>query len=346
MAEELNINKFEANLETFLPDIIKSYKEGALIFFIGAGCSRIQGYPSWDEYIDGLISYWMSNLGSLIDENSQYKKVGLQDVNVLRNLKNSSIERKRKIDIVHQIIAKYCKQEHITQDKKIQPFLKKFNENVFNYEKYIFMDVEPEEKVNPVLNELVKLECLFITTNYDNQIEKHSETKGQGMSIYKSVDKVPDLLGEFSVIHLHGTPDIDDPRYFINSSSSYSHLYLDNQSKLKNISSLLRKKKNSSIIFIGCSMDEEEILALLDRTGDSQANYYAFLSERADLPNNNRQFFQGVEEEFFREKRNINVIRYGESHTALPDFIKNFVDIMIQETNRDTESDWKAIFDE
>ncbi|MGE7848076.1 SIR2 family protein [Bacillus cereus] len=344
MTEERN--KYENNLEEFLPDLIKSYNEGSLIFFVGAGCSRIQGYPSWDEYIDGLISYWMSNLGTLIDENSQYKRVELQDINVLRNLKNSLIERKRKIDIVHQVIAKYCKREGGNNQDKTKENRKKFNENVLNYEKYIFIEVEPELKSNPVLEELVKLECLFITTNYDDQIEKHSQSKGQGMGIYKQIDQIPEIIREFSVVHLHGTPDVDDPRYFINSSSSYSHLYLDNQSQLKIIASLLRKKKNSSIVFIGCSMEEEEILALLDRTEGSEANYYTLLSERTELSSSNRQFFQDVEEEFYREKRNINVIRYGSSHQELPDFIKKFVDKLVIKTNRDTESDWSAIFDE
>ncbi|PED17040.1 SIR2 family protein [Bacillus toyonensis] len=344
MIEEMS--KYEENLERFLPDLIKSYNEGSLIFFVGAGCSRIQGYPSWDEYIDGLISYWMSNLGALIDENSLYKKVELQDINVLRNLKNSSIERKRKIDIVHQVIAKYCKREGGNNHDETKENIKKFNENVLNYEKYIFIEVEPELKINPVLKELVRLECLFITTNYDNQIEKHSESKGQGMGIYKRIDQIPDILREFSVVHLHGTPDIDEPRYFINSSSSYSHLYLENQSQLKIISSLLSKKENLSIVFIGCSMEEEEILALLDRTEGSEANYYTLLSERMELSGSNRQFFQDVEEEFFREKRNINVIRYGSSHKHLPDFIEKFVDKLVIETNRDTESDWSAIFDE
>ncbi|MCU4929190.1 SIR2 family protein [Bacillus cereus] len=344
MPEEMR--KYEENLEKFLPDLIKSYNEGSLIFFVGAGCSRIQGYPSWDEYIDGLISYWMSNLGTLIDENSHYKKVELQDINVLRNLKNSSIERKRKIDIVHQVVEKYCKREEGNNQNKTKENKKKFNENVLNYEKYIFIDVEPEMKINPVLKELVRLECLFITTNYDNQIEKHSESKGEGMGIYKRIDQLPEILREFSVVHLHGTPDIDDPRYFINSSSAYSHIYLENQSQLKNITSLLSKKENLSIIFIGCSMEEEEILALLDRTEDSEANYYTFLSERTELYGSNRQFFQGFEEDFFRKKRNVNVIRYGSSHTDLPDFIRKFVDKLVIETNRDTESDWSAIFDE
>ncbi|PDZ25448.1 hypothetical protein CON85_27705 [Bacillus toyonensis] len=344
MTEEMS--KYEENLEKFLPDLIKSYNEGSLIFFLGAGCSRIQGYPSWDEYIDGLISYWMSNLGALIDENSHYKKVELHDINVLRNLKNSSIERKRKIDIVHQVIEKYCKREEGNNHDEAKENIKKFNENVLNYEKYIFIEVEPELKINPVLKELVRLECLFITTNYDNQIEKHSESKGQGMGIYKRIDQIPEILREFSIVHLHGTPDIDDPRYFINSSSSYSHLYLDNQSQLKIIASLLRKKENLSIVFIGCSMEEEEILALLDRTEGSEANYYTLLSERTELSDSNRQFFQDVEEEFYRKKRNINVIRYGNSHKLLPDFIEKFVDKLVIETNRDTESDWSAIFDE
>lgn len=74
MTAELSINKYEKNLETVLPDLIKSYNEESLIFFIGAGCSRIQGYPSWDEYIDELISYWVLNLDKIIDENSYYKK--------------------------------------------------------------------------------------------------------------------------------------------------------------------------------------------------------------------------------------------------------------------------------
>ena len=80
----------------------------------------------------------------------------------MRNLKNSSIERKRKIDIVHQVIAKYCKREESNNQNETKENIKKFNENVLNYEKYIFIEVEPELKINPVLKELVKLECLLL----------------------------------------------------------------------------------------------------------------------------------------------------------------------------------------
>ncbi|PFA53732.1 hypothetical protein CN391_05200 [Bacillus anthracis] len=345
MTVELNINKYEKNLERILPDLIKSYNEESLIFFIGAGCSRIQKYPNWDEYIDELISYWASNLGEIIDENSYYNKVEEQDIKILENLKKSNIEKKRKIDIVHQVIEKYCRQKDSNPEDMGERLKEKFNKNVLNYEKFKFMDWEPEMEINPVLQELVKLECLFITTNYDNQIEKHSEFKGRDISIYKKVDEVPEFPKVFSVIHLHGTPEIDKPIYFINSSSSYSHLYLDNQSELQNIINLLRKKKNISIIFIGCSMDEEEVLTLLDRTENSKAKYYAFLSDRSDVPSNNREIFQNVEEEFFREKRNINVIRYGEDYTKLPSFIESFVDQLAQKTKRDTENDWNTLFD-
>ncbi|WP_144524708.1 SIR2 family protein [Bacillus sp. DE0042] len=345
MTVELNINKYEKNLEIVLPDLIKSYNEESLIFFIGAGCSRIQGYPNWDEYIGELISYWESNLGEIIDENSYYTKVEEQDIKILENLQKSNIEKKRKIDIAHQLIEKYCRQKGSNFENMEKRSKEKFNKNVLNYEKVKFMDWEPKMKINPVLQELVKLECLFITTNYDNQIEKHSEFKGRNISIYKKVDEVPAFPKVFSVIHLHGTPEIDKPIHFINSSSSYSHLYLDNQSELQNIINLLRKKKNISIIFIGCSMDEEEVLTLLDRTENSKANYYAFLSDRSDVPSNNREIFQNVEEEFFREKRNINVIRYGEDYTKLPSFIDSFVDKLVQKTKRDTENDWNTLFD-
>lgn len=40
----------------------EALKNGRLVFFIGAGISRIQGYPSWDEYIDRLIKYWESHI--------------------------------------------------------------------------------------------------------------------------------------------------------------------------------------------------------------------------------------------------------------------------------------------
>lgn len=345
MTAELSINKYEKNLETVLPDLIKSHNEESLIFFIGAGCSRIQGYPSWDEYIDELISYWVLNLGQVIDGNSYYSKVESQDINILKNLKmNEKIEKKRKIDIVHQVIEKYCRQKGSNPEDIEGKSKDRFKDNVLKYEKYKFMDWEPNIRINPVLQELVKLECLFITTNYDNQIEKHSEFKGKDISIYKKVDEVPEFPKVFSVIHLHGTPDIDEPIYFINSSSSYSHLYLDNQSKLQSITSLLRKKKNISIIFIGCSMDEEEVLTLLDRTKNSKANYYALLSDRSDVPPNNREFFQNVEEEFFLKKRNINVVRYGEDYKKLPIFIKDFVDKLDKGTKRDTENDWNELF--
>lgn len=41
--------------EKIVNKMAEAMKNGKLVFFIGAGISRIQGYPSWDEYIDKIL---------------------------------------------------------------------------------------------------------------------------------------------------------------------------------------------------------------------------------------------------------------------------------------------------
>lgn len=141
--------------EKIVNKMAEAMKNGKLVFFIGAGISRIQGYPSWDEYIDRLIKYWESHIND--DPAMQKSRVY---VNALDQILSSNIDKKRKVDLVHQMIKQAFGQEM-------------FEERQLDFEKYYFESLPPITEYNHVLTKLANLDASYITTNYDNQIEKH-----------------------------------------------------------------------------------------------------------------------------------------------------------------------------
>ena len=293
------------NYENLIDDVTEAIKNFNLVIFIGAGVSIAQGYPNWKNYIEHLIKYWQGQVLSVSGE----KRLGREHHVVFDLISKSSISNKRKVDLVN-----YELKEVFGED---------FEKRRLDFEKRYFKNLLPYSIVNQTVESLASLNAVFITSNYDYEIENHIKR------LKNSVVTINDL-NEFSknkngklqfgdVLHIHGTPDCD-VKYFVSSSADYSKTYLKNRDNFENLVTWFKETK-PTVLFIGAGLEEDEILSLLCK--DSK-NYALMKSEntgnqRAD------EHYRGVVEGFFSSENHTQIIWYGDEFEKLPLFVKKLV---------------------
>lgn len=289
-------------------------KKGRLVFFVGAGISRIQGYPSWDEYIDNLLVYWQSHL-----RDSNTNPESMLNVETIRELAKSHISNKRKVDILYQLLENIFDSETFAI-KKVE------------FERYYFNELVPIISQNPVLTQLTKLDAVYLTTNYDNQIEKHLDDMKTISVPVKDIAELTDNITVNSVIHLHGTPS-GQVEHFISSSSSYKKHYYSNNPDIERLRRLI-KEKELLLIFIGSSMEEDEVLSLLS---DGTTKNIAFLTaEKTNVPG--KKAIRHLIEDYHSHTNNTQVYWYGSEFSELAGFIEKLVDDVNRVTYPEAEN--------
>lgn len=305
----------------FINDIYNAEKQQSLLFFIGAGVSISQGYPDWNKYVDELIQFWKVNLINITnDERTFYPKVYRNDYIILDILLKSKLSNKRKVDLVNHMIKKYSKAINSKESDKI------YNQYVLSFEKFFFQDMPPLNPDNGILREITKLKANFITTNYDANIEQNLKSQEEkNINISNNYSEIPSNLIYPSVIHIHGTPN-SNPEYFISSASSYNFMYLEENSYIDLMRTLFKKEKSYTMVFIGCSLEEEEIMNLLSKKVKN-IKLYA-LMKRDD----NEDFNQFIRD-YYSKKYDINIIWYGKNYNELPLFLEEFVNEIQQKKN-------------
>lgn len=290
------------NEDRILNDLVDSlytgYKKQKLVVFIGAGVSISQGYPNWNQYVEHLIKYWQSYFLS--------ERIGRSQYLFFDSLLQSNLSNKRKVDLVNNAIIKYKNKEW-------------FEKNRLNFEKLYFENLEPTLPFNEILEKLMDLEAIFITANYDLEIEKHKKRFGK---IYRTINDLDsyfntnDDLRTGDVLHIHG---VSESKYssFVSSSSDYARTYLKNTDsfiKLKN----WFKEKSPTVLFIGVSMEEDEILSLLDHQGKN----YTLLKNNSEISSETNSEFNNIYEDFMQSDFNTKVIWYGNDFKDLPKYIE------------------------
>lgn len=119
------------------------------------------------------------------------------------------------------------------------------------------------------------------------------------------------------VVHLHGTVN-SQPSFFVNSATTYSNIYFGSslniyKSKLNSIFN----KNDTTIVFLGCSMEEDEVLSLFD-LNNNQFKFYSIMKY-----DDNNSELSDFTSKYYRDVKNINYIWYGKQYSDLPNFLMN-----------------------
>lgn len=297
--------KNDINYENLIDDVTEAIKKFNLVIFIGAGVSIAQGYPNWNNYIEHLIKYWQGQVLSVSGE----KSLGREHHIVFDLISKSSISNKRKVDLVNYELKKV--------------FGEDFEKRRLDFEKGYFKNLLPYSIVNKTVESLASLNAIFITSNYDYEIENHIKRLNNSVVTINDLNEfVKNKDGKLQfgdVLHIHGTPDCD-VNYFVSSSADYSKTYLKNRENFENLVTWFKKTK-PTVLFIGAGLEEDEILSLLC---EDSKNYALMKSEntgnqRAD------EHFRDVIEGFFSSENHTQIIWYGKNYEDLPIFVEKLV---------------------
>ena len=295
----------DINYENLIDDVTEAIKNFNLVIFIGAGVSIAQGYPNWNNYIEHLIKYWQGQVLSVSGE----KSLGREHHIVFDLISKSSISNKRKVDLVNYELKKV--------------FGEDFEKRRLDFEKGYFKNLLPYSIVNKTVESLARLNAIFITSNYDYEIENHIKRLNNSVVTINDLnDFVKNKDGKLQfgdVLHIHGTPDCD-VNYFVSSSADYSKTYLKNRENFENLVTWFKDTK-PTVLFIGAGLEEDEILSLLC---EDSKNYALMKSEntgnqRAD------EHFRDVIEGFFSSENHTQIIWYGKNYEDLPIFVEKLV---------------------
>lgn len=307
----------EKEFNTLVSSLVDATEDFNLVVFIGAGISLSQGYPNWDGYIEKLVHFWQFNI-------RKYEEVKVSNrlLNSFDEILKSNNTNKRKIDLLHTLLA-----DHLGE---------KFYEVKLDFEDYFFNEVAPDFNENRILTDLITLDPIFITSNYDFEIERHlkrSKQKGtfnpiNNIQEFKELDNV---LRSNDVLHLHGTTS-GNWDFFVNSSSDYSRQYLKQPEGFNGLRKWFEDKK-PVVLFLGSSMEEEEIMSLLPVTTEN------FALMKAD-PNETKEF-RNIYNRTYQKNNNTTIFWYGDKYEELPKRVSEIV-TAVQEKLKVPESidDW------
>ena len=310
----------DINYENLIDDVTEAIKNFNLVIFIGAGVSIAQGYPNWNNYIEHLIKYWQGQVLSVSGE----KSLGREHHIVFDLISKSSISNKRKVDLVNYELKKVFNED--------------FEKRRLDFEKGYFKNLLPYSLVNQTVEFLASLNAIFITSNYDYEIENHiKRLKNDVVTINDLNELTKNKNGRLrfgDVLHIHGTPDCD-VKYFVSSSADYSKTYLKNRGNFENLVTWFKETK-PTVLFIGAGLEEDEILSLLC---EDSKNYALMKSEntgnqRAD------EHYRDLVEEFFSSENHTQIIWYGDKFEDLPAFV---ADINKKMGSHDLYNNWNNL---
>ena len=220
-----------------------------LVPFIGAGVSKLAGYPDWKDFADRTLLYFVEK-GELT--HAQYDQI-------------SSLSPRVKLSVAIDLEEKL--NLPINFEKILQPPNEKQREDIYKH----------------VLG-LSHFSKSFVTTNYDKELDALSpasnlapngkgETKGktipQPSCIYKPNEITVDCLyKENSVIHIHGS--VRDRKSMVLTTADYLTRYSGHQyDGYENpyLTFLQELFNQRTVLFVGYGLEEMEILEHIIQKG-------------------------------------------------------------------------------
>ncbi|MFC7054951.1 hypothetical protein ACFQOY_03195 [Enterococcus alcedinis] len=165
---------------------------------------------------------------------------------------------------------------------------------------------------------------------------KRSKQKGS----FKPINNINEFVNTGNelrpgdVLHLHGTTE-GSWEYFINSTMDYSRQYLKKSEDFIKLSSWFADKE-PVVLFLGSSMEEEEILSLLPSTTKNFALMKANYNETSE--------FRDIYNQTYQKNNTTKIFWYGDTYEELPIKVTEIVK-EVQKIRRvpDSLDDWSSL---
>lgn len=252
-------------------ELIDALKAGTYIF-LGAGISKLAGYPLWKELSDNMVKKYWDNRENLKDQEFKYSHI------------EWLLKETNSIDVMDYLnaISPELFQQTIKEELGIDA-----------PKKYIY------QRMQVLFNSANK----FITPNIDRGLETNLEIEERDIGIN------PTLRVTAKLNYIHGR--IDQPENWIFTRKNYSQNYLTESSKVMEYLVRIFKTSNVVFMGYSLR-DFEILQAvsksILDAEGDSGKIKKHYLFE--SFTENSRQFL-GIKEKIYKTNYNIQLVPYS-----------------------------------
>lgn len=224
-----------------IPKPIKYAAEhGRLVIFVGSGVSKIydNNYPTWEEFANNVVDELFVNQHINQEEHDDLIKLDTLPKLSLAN---------------HIMISKTAKRKY-----KNHFILPKNSANKSHCK---------NQENSQVYNILNSFKCSFVTTNYDKLLSPNHchGTPERDWRLYNLNTIFNVELESYKVIHLHGC--IDNENSMVITREDYISHYSNNKVQLF----LNHLFKNKTMLILGYSLSEQEILEYILRNKEARA---------------------------------------------------------------------------
>lgn len=259
------------------PAIIKAARDGKLIVFVGAGASILKGYSSWKNYADKKAEYLKDN--------------NLINYYVYEKLR--SFDPKKALSLC-EIILREKKVKFPDDSQFLQPV---------------------NEKKCRIYDDLYAFNAVYVTTNYDDCLDKVAEDTAmeqvhsgapdhpfQTLVKKKKVFYLEDemliskLLEPGNVLHIHGS--IKDQSSRVVTVQDYMKRY-GREARLETLLEEVFSKY--TVLFVGYGLEEYEILDFIINTSQrgksiNTEHYalYSMFSPEKELYELHRKYYRAL----------------------------------------------------
>ena len=272
--------------------ILNAAEKGRLVFFLGAGVSRIMGIPGWDDFANDII------------------KVAFKDFNKQKTLLTSIKDNKEKITVAFK---------EFERSGRLKEFYKHFGKAMKPNQKKFNRVIKTKGNIYKILN---KFQALFLTTNADNLFEDvlGSTFCYDDFSDSYLTDTHFRETNRLFYLHGHYKKELGVENHLIFTADNYVERYND-----KTYQDFLRQifqDQENVIVFIGYGLNEFELIDYIatktgiikkdDEEMDRRYILYGFCSEEDTLFWAKKSYFETL---------GINLIPYNLDHAGYESLI-------------------------
>lgn len=321
ITSEIKDSRRAQNNIQHIEEIKAAYRREDITLFLGAGISIDAGIPLWQDLIRNLFIRMISAKDSkkMLDE----KSIEALSALAHSNTEDSPITQIRYIKSAFDLEEYYELVHKALYSNKIS-----FETNLLNALSTI---CKPQRAYNGIKN--------IITYNFDDLIEQNfTEREIEFNSIYRDID-LPSL-DKLNIYHVHGyLPQTNDIAHedmnLVFSEEDYHKIYHDAYS-WSNLTQL-NAFRDSTCLFIGCSLTDPNLRRLLDVASRSreEARHFAiikkvgFISDSAsEIGENIVQAYQHIDynirEDYYRGL-GLNII-WVDSFEEIPNLLLKALD--------------------
>lgn len=303
---EQPFDREEDNNNYAFDELVRSIKDRSVFAFIGAGCSKRVGYPSWEELITFLETRVKTSNPSLrLEDYKHFLKGNTDD-----KLWYAEILKSNLTEDFHGLIQETYKQKDISDWSFHQSLLS------INFRHYLTTNYDPLLENTRVIT---SAPLSFLSWNNKERLKAFFE------AIHSSTEEAR------SVFHIHGR--FDDKESIILTERDYLGMYHQDALAVKILWSIIASYR---MCFIGFGLNDLDVLTVFRKVwwdfGRGNARHFAFIKE-------NDKTKRIIFRQYMRDKYGINPIFFSRLDGAADEFVELKQKIDNLAANRTTQTE-------